>query len=183
MSANGGRDLLSPPTSMPAEPSNSGSPSSPKLDDRIGSDKVKMDDLQERERAFAVVESTNRTLSAEVARLKRQVEAARGQLRIIWDFIFQLKAKHVMELARLEAEHSASGLPKLRAALADLRRQNNAIRLENAELGRAWERMSAELAKRKAETSQLARERDVVRSMIARRLTSKLWLLKNLLHL
>ena len=83
----------------------------------------------------------------------------------------------------MEAELTTSGLPKLRAGLADLQRQNNALRLENAEQKQAWERMSAELVKRKAETIQLARERDEVRSKIAHRLTSKLWLLKRLFHL
>jgi isoleucyl-tRNA synthetase len=159
---------------MPVEPSNSGSPSPSKLVDRFGADM-----LQE----FAVVEDTNEILSAEVTRLKDQVEAARSKLRNTWDFIFRLKAEHVAELARLDAELTASGLPKLRAALVDLRRQNNALRLENAERKRAWERTSAELAKRKAERIQLARERDELRSMIARGLSSRLWLLKRLFHL
>jgi chromosome segregation ATPase len=153
---------------MPAEPSNNGTLSPTKV--RI---------LPE----YAVVESTDGILSAEVARLRDQVEAARAKLRNIWDFIFRLKTKHAAELARLEAELTTSGLPKLRAALADLQRQNNALRLENAEQKQAWERMSAELAKRKAETIQLARERDEVRSKIAHRLTSKRWLLKRLFHL
>jgi hypothetical protein len=143
---------------MPSERSNNGSLSP-----------TKVGILQE----YAVMESTNGILSAEVARLKDQVEAARARLRNTWDFIFRLKTKHAAELARLEAELTTSGLPKLRAALVDLQRQNNALRLENAEQKQAWERMSAELVKRKAETIQLARERDAVRSKIAHRLTSK----------
>jgi chromosome segregation ATPase len=173
---------------MPAEPSNNGSAS---LTDDHGREFENLERLaktSESERVrilqeFAAVESTNGILSAEVARLKDQVEAARGKLRNLWDFIFRLRAKHVAELAKLEAVSTTSGLPKLRAALADLQRQNNSLRLENAERKQAGERMSAELAKRKAETIQLARERDEVRSKIARCLTSKLWLLKRLFQL
>jgi hypothetical protein len=90
--------------------------------------------------------------------------------------------EHFLDFATVERAFDIRPA-KAVGALMDLQRQNNSIRLENAELGRACERMSAELAKRKAETIQLARERDKVRSMIARRLTSKRWLLKGLFHL
>jgi hypothetical protein len=132
---------------------------------------------------FGVVESTNKILLAEVTQLKGQVSAARLKLRKAWDFIFRLKAKHVAELTRIESELTTSGLPKLRAALADFRRQNNALRLENAERKQAWERMSVELVRMRTEINQLARERDEVRSKIARCLTSSLGLLKRLTHL
>jgi regulator of replication initiation timing len=133
---------------------------------------------------FAVLQSTNATLSAEVARLNDQVEAARGKLQNVWDFIFRLQAEQVAESAQLKAELAtlSQQVPKLQAALVNLKCQNNALRLENADWKQTGERLSSALAKRKAETIQLAQERDEVRLQMARRLSSKVWLFKRLFH-
>jgi len=84
---------------------------------------------------FAVLQSTNAALSAEVARLKNQVEAARGKLQSVWDFIFRLQAQHVAESAQLNAELATLShrIPEHQAALEELKRQNNALRLQNAD--------------------------------------------------
>ena len=125
-----------------------------------------------------VVQSTNEALSAEVGRLQDQLEDARSKLQDVWDFIFRLKAEHVAELTQLKTE-----FPKLSPALVDLKRQANALRLQNADWKEAVDRMSLALAKSKVEASERARERDEVRFQIARRLTSKVWLLKGLFRL
>jgi chromosome segregation ATPase len=141
---------------------------------------------------FTIVQSTNEALSAEVGRLKDQVEAARDKLQSVWDFIFRLKAEHVAELAEHVAklaEHVAElarlkiDFPKLSAALVDLKRQANALQLQNADLKEAVDRISLALAKSKAEASARARERDEIRFQITHHLTLRVWILKRLFHL
>jgi hypothetical protein len=127
---------------------------------------------------FTIVQSTNEALSAEVGRLKDQVEAARDKLQSVWDFIFRLKAEHVAELAQLKIDP-----PKLYAAFLDLKRQANALQLQNEDWKEAVDRMSLALAKSKAEARAGARERDDMRLQITRRLTSRVWILKRLFHL
>jgi hypothetical protein len=127
---------------------------------------------------FTAVQTTNEVLSAEVARLKDQVEAARDKLQSVWDFIFRLKAEHVTELAQLKIDS-----PKLSAAFVDLKRQANALQLQNADWKEAVDRMSLALAKSKAESIERARERDEVRFQITRRLIPRVWNLKRLFHL
>jgi len=124
---------------MPAECSEDSSPIEGPIDSSE-SERVRI--LQE----LAVLESTNATLSAEVARLKEQVEAARGKIRSIWDYIFRLQAEKVAESARLKAELSSLSqrLPKLEAALIDLKCQNDALRLQNAD----WKKIARRLISR-----------------------------------
>jgi regulator of replication initiation timing len=133
---------------------------------------------------FAVLQNTDATLLAEVARLKNQVEAARGKLQSVWDFVFRLQSEHVAASAELKAELAAlhRQVPELQAALVDSRRENNALRLQNTDWKQTGDRMSSALAKTKAETIQVARERDEARLQIARRLSSKAWLFKRVLR-
>jgi FtsZ-binding cell division protein ZapB len=63
------------------------------------------------------------------------VETARGKLQSVWDLIFRLQVEHVAESAKLKSEITALNqqVPKLQTALEDLRHQNDALRIQNAD--------------------------------------------------
>jgi hypothetical protein len=131
---------------------------------------------------LTVAQSANAALSQEVEQLKAQLTAARGKLRSVWDFIFRLQAEHVAESAKFKAELATLNqqLPKLFATLVDLKRQNNALRVQQSDLREAAGRIQNEIARSRGETIQAARERDAVRLRMARFLSSKARLLKSL---